>query len=264
MKLLEKLELLYPDSSRNTLREWIHQQRVLVDGKIVTDLQTSVGEAQKLTLTPRKKFADHGVQILYEDRDIIVVDKPAGLLTVATAYQKELCLHQILKRRYYKAQVFPVHRLDRETSGVLVFAYTPRARDELKKKFETHDLGREYEAVVHGTPSPPSGTWQSYLVEDQQFHVRSCAKGRLATTHYQTLMSKSGRSLLKIKLETGRKHQIRVHASESGHPIVGDQKYGSVLLPPADRLYLHARLLVFVHPISGKTLQFQSLFNLNI
>lgn len=254
MKLLEKLEQLFPDSSRTSLREWVQQGRIIVDGKIANDVHKEVGK-QEVTLAQRKKFAREGVEILYEDREIVVVDKPAGLLAVATAYQKELCLHQILKRRFYKAQVFPVHRLDRETSGVLVFAYTPRARDKLKELFEKHDLEREYEAVVSGTPSPSKGTWQSLLVEDSNYHVRSSPLGRLATTHYQVLATKKGKSLLSIKLETGRKNQIRVHTSDAGHPILGDLKY---LGKEADRLYLHAKFLSFAHPITGKLLKFSS------
>ena len=256
MKLIDRLQQLYPGSSKTSLKAWILSGRVEANQKILRDPYIEVSEVQGLTLLARKKYADHGIEILYEDKEIVVVEKPEGLLTVATDYDT-LCVHSILKKRFYKAQVFPVHRLDRETSGVLVFAYTPRAREVLKEKFETHDLERQYEAVVQGIPNPKVGTWKSLLVEDRQYFVKSGKEGKLAISHYETLESKKNFSLLSIRLETGRKNQIRVHASEAGHPVVGDQKYG-YLGPAVSRLYLHARKLVFAHPVSGRMMTFIS------
>ncbi len=259
MNLLEHVQLLFPDSSKTSLREWITRGRIAVDGTVVSDAKKEIEKDQKIELLGRKKYADEGIEILFEDREIVVVEKPPGLLSVKTDYDT-LCVHAILKKRCNKV-VFPVHRLDRETSGVLVFAYTPRARDFLKEKFESHDIEREYEAVVQGVPNPTEGTWESRLVEDRAYYVKSAPEGKLAITHYTILNSKKDFALLQIHLETGRKNQIRVHASEAGHPIKGDQKYG-YRGPSAERLYLHARKLGFLHPLSKQKLSFTSTYKL--
>lgn len=240
MELLKKLEELYPDSSKNTLRKWIAQGRVMSDG----------------SLSPRKKYAKGGVEILYEDKEIVVIEKPEGLLSVATPLDRR-CAHDILKQRYLRAQVFPVHRLDKETSGVLVFAYTQRAKEALKEQFEKHDIVREYEAIVVGEIAPQSGTWKSHLVEGKNFYVRSGKHGKLAITHYETIAKGKGLSLISVRLETGRKNQIRVQSSEAGHPVVGDEKYG-YRGPETKRLYLHACRLGFIHPVTKKAMEFQS------
>ena len=260
MKLLDRLQQLYPDSSKTSLKEWIVSGRVQVGQQILKLPFAEVLETQKVSLLPRKKYADEGLEIVYEDKEIIVVEKPEGLLSVATPYETQ-CVHQILKKRSKKGLVFPVHRLDRETSGLLVFAYTPRSRDVLKEKFETHDLERQYQAIVQGIPDPRSGTWKSLLVEDQNYYVKSSKEGKLAVSHYETIRTLKNASFLHIHLETGRKNQIRVHASEAGHPILGDQKYGYIG-PPVERLYLHAKKLAFCHPISHRHLEFISRYQL--
>ncbi len=261
MKLIDRLQQLHPDSSKTSLKQWILHGRIESDNKILKYPDAEVAENQELILLARKKYADHGIEILYEDKELVVIEKPEGLLTVATDYEK-LCVHSILKRRFYKATVFPVHRLDRETSGVLVFAYTQRAREFLKKKFEAHDLERHYEAVVQGIPCHQTGVWKSLLVEDERYFVKSGKDGKLAISHYKTIESKKNFSRLAIRLETGRKNQIRAQASEAGHPIVGDLKYG-YLGPAVSRLYLHARTLAFAHPLTGKILSFTSKYQLN-
>ena len=263
IKLLERLSILFPDSSRTTLKEWISQGRISLGGRILKSPDLLIQETAVPTLSPKKKFAPLGIEILYEDRDIVVVEKPEGLLSVGTPYQKEKCLHTILKRRHHRTQVFPVHRLDKETSGILVFAYTIKARDVLKKLFEKHDLLREYQAVVYGTPSPAEGTWEHRLFEDARFYVHVSENGKLATTHYRTLASHGNMSLLSIRLETGRKNQIRVQSAASGHPLVGDPKYGKKD-DPHKRLYLHACFLSFHHPLTGKTLSFTSSFHFDL
>lgn len=273
MELLKKLEEIYPDSSKTTLRKWIAQKRVLPDG----------------SLLPKKKYAERGIEILYEDKEIVVIEKPAGLLSVATALDKR-SVHDILKQRYYRAQVFPVHRLDKETSGILVFAYTTQARDVLKKRFELHEIEREYEAIVMGEITPRDGTWKSLLFEGKNFYMMSGKHGKLAITHYQTVTSRLWHvpktqesivpprkeksrfsqhksalqppppqrvTLIRVRLETGRKNQIRVQSSDAGHPVLGDQKYG-YRGPKLKRLYLHARKLGIKHPITDKKMEFLS------
>lgn len=249
-----------PGSSKTTLRSWLREGRILIDGKPAKTLDIQLQAGMCVTLGPRKKFADNGLKILYEDRDLIVIDKPAGLLSVATDHQKENCAHAILKRRYHTRRVFPVHRLDRDTSGILVFAYTESARDHLKKQFEVHTISREYCALVQGSPSPAQGTWKSYLVEEKNFYVRSTGseRGRLAITHYNALQSNGTYTLLRLKLETGRKNQIRVQTKEAGCPILGDEKYNPSLTEEEHRLCLHATRLAFLHPRLNKTLSFTS------
>jgi 23S rRNA pseudouridine1911/1915/1917 synthase len=253
--LLEVLQRLSPDSSKNTLRSWVEQGRVLVDDKQITSWRHILQPGQLVKVGPKVFFADEGIRVLYEDSHLIVIDKPEKLLSVASLDETESNVHAILRRRL-KKRVFPVHRLDKDTSGVLVFAYTEVARDGLKEQFADHSIERVYYAFVEGTLTPPKGTWKSYLVEDESYFVKSSKTGKLAITHYQVMNAKRGISLVKFQLETGRKNQIRVHASEAGHPVVGDTKYGGQ--SRRVRLCLHAHILAFNHPVKKKRIRFVS------
>lgn len=257
LPLLDVLAILAPESSKTTLRSWVEQGRVLIEGAKVKKTQLIVSQGQEVCVGPRKQFAPEGIEILYEDREFIVIHKPEGLLSVDTVFEKQLSAHTILKRRFSQT-VHPVHRLDRETSGVMVFAYSERAKEHFKEIFYHHDIEREYIALVEGVPSTPSGTWQSYLVEDPTYVVRSTSssEGRLAITHYEILKAGKRSALLRLRLETGRKNQIRVHCKEAGHPIVGDIKYGAQT-NSIGRVALHAHKLGFVHPVTKKKLSFQ-------
>jgi|JI9StandDraft_1071089.scaffolds.fasta_scaffold40609_3 23S rRNA pseudouridine1911/1915/1917 synthase len=193
-----------------------------------------------------------GILIYHEDRDIIVVEKPEGLLTVATNYT-EHSLHSIVKT--WRRRVWPVQRLDRETSGVIVFALNEESRDYLKEQFAEHSIEREYQGIVCGELLD-SGTWQSRLKEDKNYFVRSHPHGEVAITHYEPLgYSSKKRTLVKFLLETGKKNQIRVHASEAGFPLLGDTKYGNLSWK---RLALHAHRLSFTHPVTKKRMAFTS------
>ncbi len=250
----------YPDSSKTTIRSWLREERLLIDGKPASSLDTPLSQETSFSLAPKKKYISSRIEILYEDKDLVVVDKPAGLLSVATDHQKTYCVHTILKRRYHTRRVFPVHRLDRDTSGVLVFAYSEHSRDDLKKQFEAHTIEREYYALVKGSPTPSQGTWKSYLVEEKNFFVRSTLdkRGKIAITHYSVLKTNGVVSLLRLSLETGRKNQIRVHAKDAGHPLIGDEKYNPSLSEEEHRLCLHAGRLAFQHPRLEKKLEFKS------
>ncbi len=198
-----------------------------------------------------KKIRD-GIPIYFEDRDLIVVEKPVGLLSVASLMTDD-SLHTIIKR--WRRKVWPVQRLDRETSGVMVFALNERAKEGLKGQFMDHSIGREYCGIVCGELTG-SGTWQSKLKEDKNYFVRSHPDGELAITHYEALSSLPKKTtLVKFVLETGKKNQIRVHASEAGFPLLGDTKYGS---SSWKRLALHAHKLSFIHPATKKELSFTS------
>jgi tRNA pseudouridine32 synthase/23S rRNA pseudouridine746 synthase/23S rRNA pseudouridine1911/1915/1917 synthase len=258
--LIAALELLAPDSSKNTLRDWIKQGRISVEGKMIKDPLYTIKKGTSIALGHRKQFINYGIEILYEDQSLIVIHKPEGLLSVATDYSPYKNVHGFLKRRLPGRNVFPVHRLDRETSGVMMFAYTEAAKEHLKKQFEEHSIQREYIALVEGSPIENSGTWKSFLIEDETtYFVKSTKKqglGKEAITHYTIMQKGKFHSMLKLRLETGKKNQIRVHCSEAGFPIVGDEKYGS-RCPSAPRVYLHAALLGFIHPELNKPMLFE-------
>lgn len=256
--LIETLTHFAPDSSKNTVRGWIKQGRIEVNGHMVKDPLYPVKTGHVVSLGQKKNFIDDGVEILYEDKSLVVVYKPEGVLSVATDFDIKYNVHTFLKRRLPFRRVYPVHRLDRETSGVMMFAYTEQAKDHLKDQFEQHSIDRNYIAIVEGNVEPKQGVWQSYLAEDDAYVVKSVKgseKGKLAVTHYTVLQSRKNTTLLSLVLETGRKNQIRVHCKEAGHPIVGDKKYGSTAF--ASRVYLHAAVLGFIHPVTGKKMVFE-------
>jgi tRNA pseudouridine32 synthase/23S rRNA pseudouridine746 synthase/23S rRNA pseudouridine1911/1915/1917 synthase len=249
--LLAALKSLSPDSSNNTLKEWVKQGRVLVDGQAPNSWQVMPGE--EVAVGPRRAFAEEGIKILYEDRYLVVIEKPKGLLSVASLLEHELTAQAILSRRQ-KRKAFAVHRLDQDTSGVMMFAYTPEAQEKLKEQFAAHSIERVYLGLVKGHPNPAKGTWRSYLEEDDFYFVKSGTAGKLAITHYEVIEKKGLNSLVKFTLQTGKKNQIRVHASEAGHAIIGDKKYGYSGGP----LCLHAHVLGFYHPFRKKVMRFVS------
>ncbi len=209
-----------------------------------------------------KKYHPKGLTILHEDYDIIVVDKHAGLLTIATENGNEKTAHALLKEYVKKGnprsknRVFIVHRLDRDTSGVLVFAKSAEAKDYLQETWNS--FSKTYYAVVHGTLEEKEGTIQSYLNENKAYRVYSTDsfQGKLAETNYKVIKEGPESSLLEIKLVTGRKHQIRVHLAEKDHPVMGDKFYG--LKDKSKRLALHAATLLIKHPFSKKDMTFET------
>jgi tRNA pseudouridine32 synthase/23S rRNA pseudouridine746 synthase/23S rRNA pseudouridine1911/1915/1917 synthase len=205
-----------------------------------------------------------GLTLLYEDRDILVVDKPAGLLTVGTDSDKSCTAYFALTDYVRKGctrsrnRIFIVHRLDKETSGVLVFAKNEESQHALQEDWP--NTKKTYLAVVRGTCEKQSETITTYLAENKAHVVYSTAdpaQGKLSHTAYRVLKQTKGLALLEVDLLTGRKNQIRVHLAGIGHPIVGDRKYGR----PKDshaRLALHAKTISFKHPFSGKQLTFSA------
>jgi 23S rRNA pseudouridine1911/1915/1917 synthase len=253
--LLERLKTLFPDSSTSSIREWLRVGRVKLNGQMETDGRTLVQPTDRIELgqravvAPLRSGASLALPILHRDPHLVIIDKPAGLLSVAAAYEQEQCARALLQQQL-RGEVLAVHRLDRETSGVLCFARSAPAQQGLKDLFAAHELTRSYVAVVDGHLEQREGTWECWLWEDpQSYQVRPCEPNRhgaqYAVTHYRVLQEGPARSLLELKLETGRKHQIRVHCAMAGCPVVGDPRYGA----PGPRLALHAQLLALQHPI---------------
>jgi len=207
--------------------------------------------------------------IIYQDDEILVVDKPAGLLTVPHPEQQLPNLLELLEKALNlpakRKKLWVVHRLDRDTSGVLVFAKNSYSCEALCKDFASHKSDRKYLALVKGTPKPLSGTIKSYLATGDnltRYSTRDKTKGELAITHYETLTTRPGVSLVELTLETGQRNQIRVHLAELGNPIIGDRRYGRQAASadgwPRGRLALHAASLGITHPDTGEDLVFEA------
>jgi tRNA pseudouridine32 synthase/23S rRNA pseudouridine746 synthase/23S rRNA pseudouridine1911/1915/1917 synthase len=255
IKALEALRVLYPDSSRRTLQNWLKAGRFSVDGKPLYQehLELAPGQVLRAQVSFRNQVIP-GLKILHEDRYLIAIDKPIGLLSVPL--DEELSRRHalgLLRDHYDTEQIYAVHRIDRDTSGCLLFARGKQSEERLKELFEAHDLTREYFAIVEGRVSGQSGTWQSNLLELESLSVVESPEGREAITHYTVVRRSPKFTFLKLRLETGRKHQIRVHCSTAGHPVLGDKRYGCVE-DPLERLCLHAMHLELIHPFTKKKL----------
>ena len=213
---------------------------------------------------PTKKHQPRGLPILHEDKDIIVVVKPAGLLTIGTDREKSRTAHYLLNDYVRKGnpksrnRVYVVHRLDKDTSGVLIFAKSEQAKKFLQENWENTE--KHYLAIVHGRLMDKEGTISSYLVENKAqrvYSTRDAAKGKLSHTAYKVSKESKRFSLVDIHLLTGRKHQIRVHFAEKGHPVAGDRKYENKDIG-SKRLALHARSISFTHPFTHKLMTFDT------
>ena len=232
------------------------------------DTPLAAGAIVRISLgkhSPAGTVLPSGVEIVHEDESILVVNKPPGLLTIATDSEKTRTayaqLNAYVRERSPRGngRIFIVHRLDRDTSGLLIFARTEAAKMALQRHWKA--VTKKYHAVVEGIPDEPHGTLRSALVENSALRVHSTDEPRddakSAVTHYRVLRKGAETALLELTLDTGRKNQIRVQLAEAGHPIVGDEKYGAVT-DPARRLALHATELQFRHPDSGEYLTFRS------
>jgi RluA family pseudouridine synthase len=233
--------------------------RVQVDGQTakVASQRICAGAAVEVADQGESRLVVRGLKIVFEDNDLVLVEKPVGLLTVATAHERERTvyayLRQYLKERSPKLKLFIVHRLDKFASGVLVFAKSEPIQAKLQALFSRHEIQRKYWAIVEGQVKQSRGAIRSRLAENRMKRMHSIqdgAEGKEAITHYRVLRRFPQLTVLEVTLETGRKNQIRVHMAELGHPIVGDRAYGSQV-NPLGRLGLHAFLLGFKHPRLG-------------
>jgi 23S rRNA pseudouridine1911/1915/1917 synthase len=251
--------------SGRQLKQWLEHARVVVDGRAVRDGRALVAPDAHVALAATGRGGTRSfpssLRLIHEDDDILVIDKPAGLLTIATERERKRTAYRLL-RDYLAAQrppgrLFIVHRLDRETSGLLVFAKSPAAKQQLQAQFEARTAERDYVAVVDGRVARETGTLESRLVEDRALRVRAGRVGKTAVTHYRVLARRADTTVLGLSLGTGRRRQIRVQLAGIGHPIAGDREHGS-RRDPFHRLALHACRLRVVHPGSGQPVTFES------
>lgn len=266
--LLDALAVLFPESSKSTLRQMLQTGRVRVNGEVEKNAKRDLEPEDAVDVAEKAVHRNlpAGLTVLHEDADVIVIFKSHGILTVPTERERETTVQAYLNaylgqnvgQNRGKERIQVVHRLDRETSGVLVFAKNAYAREQLKEQFAAHTTERLYVALVEGAMDPEEGTFRSYLREMRDLKMVSVdvhPDAKFAVTHYRTVETNGRFSLLEVKLETGRKNQIRAHLSESGHPVVGDRMYGSEI-NPIGRLGLHAKLLGFDHPVTRKHMVF--------
>lgn len=262
MTLRERLRALYPEASRRRHKEWLEGARIQVNGVIVRrgDVLVQPDDRVELRAPPPAAFPAP-LQLVYEDEAVLVVDKPAGLLTIATESERERTAYRLLRdwTATQGGRIFIVHRLDRETSGLLVFARSPAVKEALQKQFEARAPQRVYVARVEGVVHDDEGMLTARLTEDRSLRVRPAGKdrhGKEAITRFRVLERYLDATLLEVTLVTGRRGQIRAQLAALGHPIVGDRAYGS-RQDPLRRVCLHATRLGFKHP-GGRRVSFES------
>ncbi len=265
--LLEFVGSKSPDTKRSDLKRFLRYGHIMLNGSVTTafDAPVEPGARVELNFTrPFVVFRHPRLEIVYEDADIIVVNKGYGLLSVDTDSAKKSDTAYSLLRAYVKEvdpanKIFVVHRLDRDTSGLMMFAKTNEAKEAMQHNWNNMVLERTYVAVLEGEMPEKTGVISSNLDQTSQYEVyttRERGEGKRATTRYRVLKRGRGRSLVEFSLDTGRKNQIRVHARDLGHSITGDRKYGAKE-SPIHRLALHARTLRFAHPVTRRDMYFK-------
>lgn len=261
IELLLFLENNLKDISKKKLKSLLKYKCIKVNNKVVTKFDHKLKVNDKVTVNLNSTKQDN-LDILYEDKYLLVVYKKEGLLTVATTKEKENTLYHIV-REYLnrkKEKAFIVHRLDKDTSGIVVFAKSEKVKNILQNNWDKYAVKRMYAAIIVGKLKK-SGTIESYLKENDN-HIVYVSKdkknSKKCITKYKVIKSKENFSLIEIEIKTGRKHQIRVQFNEINHPILGDTKYGKV---KAKRMYLDANKMEFIHPINNKKIIFEESFN---
>jgi 23S rRNA pseudouridine1911/1915/1917 synthase len=266
-ELMKFLLAQLPQKNRENIKTLLRDKYVLVDGKVITQYNHPLSPNQQVEIAKKRVPQENqlkGINIVYEDNDIVVIDKQVGLLSIATTAEKNNTAYNMLsrhvKKQGYNQKIFIVHRLDRTTSGLLLFAKNEMVKKLLQESWTKVVDERTYIAVTEGKVDPEKGIIRSYLKENKSFIVYSSQNpedGQEAITHFNTIKSNNDYSLLEVHLETGRKNQIRVHMKDIGHPIIGDRKYGATC-NPIGRVGLHAQVLAFTHPVTHKLMRFES------
>ena len=265
MELMEFLLLKLSGKGRNQIKGLLSRGQVSVEGKPTTQYNHLLEAGKRVIINWSQTGKDKqisGLKILYEDADLIVIEKQAGLLSIASNKEKNNTAYHLLmehvKRANPRNRIFVVHRLDRDTSGVMMYCKSEKVQQALQNAWKESVLDRRYVALVEGAVQKSEGTITSWLKESQTLSMYSSPTpngGQKAVTHFKVLQKTQTYSLLEVTLETGRKNQIRVHMQDIGHSIVGDKKYGSTQ-NPIGRLGLHALSLSFYHPTTGNLMNF--------
>lgn len=252
--------------SRTRVKALLSNRVVMVNNNIETQYNFPLQPGMKVQVSREKnkhEFRHPMLKILYEDAYLIVVEKKEGLLSVATEKQKERTAQHILneyvKRQHRGNRIFVVHRLDRETSGIMMYVKDEKTQHTLRDNWHDIVTDRRYVAVVQGEMEKDRDTIESWLT-DRKLYVSSSPVddgGKFSVTHYRTIRRGNGCSLVELELETGRKNQIRAHMESIGHPIIGDERYGCDL-NPLGRLALHAFKLCFYHPVTHQLMEFET------
>ena len=268
--LLPTAMALLPDMSPTKVKSLLRHHQLAVNGTPSSQFNRPVQAGDELEVNFDRSFrvfSHPRLKIVYEDDDVMVVDKGYGMLSTSAGGDKAgetvfSLLRQWVKGYNEHARIYVVHRLDRDTSGLMLLVRSAKARDKMVKQWSTMVLDRRYAAVVEGSVKEEKGMVQNYLYDDQDGYMvlssddPECG-GRIAKTRYTVLQRSPRYSLLQLSLRTGHKNQLRVHMADIGHPISGDRKYGG--RPNAiHRLALHATVLSFVHPVTGQTMTFES------
>lgn len=266
-ELMEFLAARMPDASRTKLKMLLSKRVVFVDNVITTQYNFPLKPGMKVQISRNKgnkEFHNKLLKIIYEDAYLLVVEKMQGLLSVNTEREKERTAYSILtdyvKKSGRNNRLYIVHRLDRDTSGLMMFAKDEMTQHTLRDHWKQIVYDRRYVAIVSGNMEQNAGVVRSWLT-DRTLYVYSSPTddgGQEAITHYRTIKRANGYSLMELMLETGRKNQIRVHMQDLGHPIIGDGRYGLEEVNPLDRLALHAFKLCFYHPVTGERMQFET------
>jgi len=272
--LLDTLSINFKQTSKNKLRKMLTEGRISVNGKIEHKAKRElingdiVKILDKLTskeLTPPPKQKAKNLDIIFEDEDILIVEKPAGLLSVATNKMESDTLHSrcvdYVKSKHHSNWCFIVHRLDRETSGIMVFALSKQNKEYLQEQFAERSVYRIYFALVEGKLPQKSGTQIEWLFEDKNLRVKkvkaNSKSSKEAITHWEVIRENSTTSLVRILIDTGRRHQIRMAMKSLGTPVVGDDLHGAQT-DPMGRICLHASSLEFLHPQTDEPVRFET------
>ena len=272
--LLDELALQFKNTSKNKLRKMLTEGRISVNGKIEHrakrelikgDLVKILDKATSKEITPPPQQKITNLEIIFEDDDILVVEKPAGLLSVATNKMESDTLHSrcldYIRTKHHSNWCYIVHRLDRETSGIMIFALSKQNKEYLQEQFAERSIYRTYFALVEGKLPRKHGTEIEWLLEDKNLRVKkvkpNTKSSKEAITHWEVVKENQSTSLVRIAIDTGRRHQIRMAMKSLGSPVVGDDLHGAQT-DPMGRVCLHASSLEFLHPQTDEPVRFET------
>ena len=272
--LLDELALQFKNTSKNKLRKMLTEGRISVNGKIEHrakrelikgDLVKILDKATSKEITPPPQQKITNLEIIFEDDDILVVEKPAGLLSVATNKMESDTLHSrcldYIRTKHHSNWCYIVHRLDRETSGIMIFALSKQNKEYLQEQFAERSIYRTYFALVEGKLPRKHGTEIEWLLEDKNLRVKkvkpNTKSSKEAVTHWEVVKENKSTSLVRIAIDTGRRHQIRMAMKSLGSPVVGDDLHGAKT-DPMGRVCLHASSLEFLHPQTDEPVRFET------